>query len=108
MLSASLALLCVALSVSSAFRVSENVVFEKVRDITIARSEWMFTFFVDLQSYQGYMASLGTNIRRAEGFLGKVIFFMKFRRETNIDPYTLDKRPSYSLSRRCIKWPSRN
>lgn len=73
LLGVNLILLCVALEQGSSFRVTENVVFEKTRDLSVVRSKWLFTFFMDLRSYQGYMQGLWENLKQAEKVINEVV-----------------------------------
>lgn len=61
------------LGLSSSFRVAENVVFEKRQEISVVRSNWMFSFYTDLKSYQGYLGRINMNIQRTETLLGNLI-----------------------------------
>ena len=72
LMSVSLILLCAALVISYKMRVGENVIFEKIRDISIVRSSWMVSFFMDLRTYERYMLNLKVNLERAQGLLIQV------------------------------------
>ena len=66
-------ILLIFLRLSSAFRIAENVVFEKTQDITVARSKWVFSFFTDLRSHRTYMNRLQNDMKRAESIVDQVI-----------------------------------
>ena len=66
-------ILLLLLRLTSAFRIAENVVFEKTQDITVARSKWVFSFFTDLRAHRTYMDGLQSDIDRAESVVGQVI-----------------------------------
>ena len=59
-------ILAMMLCFGSTFRVAENVVFEKIQEISSVRSKWMFSFFTDLQAYERYMERLGDNLDNTE------------------------------------------
>jgi len=66
-------ILLVSLGLSSAFKTTENVVFEKTQELSVVRSKWVFSFFTDLQSYQGYMTGLEVNLKRADNLTNQVV-----------------------------------
>lgn len=72
-------MLCVGLilvasfSLGSTFKVAENVVFEKIQDISAVQSKWMFSFFTDLKSYQRYMERLQNDLQRSGEIVAQTI-----------------------------------
>lgn len=84
MLYASLILL-VSLGLGFSFRIAENVVFEKTQEVSVVRSKWMFSFFTDLKTYQGYLRKLEINLQRAHTVVDEVI-----------DAYQKLRHPHYS------------
>lgn len=66
-------ILAMCIGIVSPFRVAENVVFEKVQDISVIRSSWIFSFFTDITAYEGYMERLEDNLKRTKQNLVQVI-----------------------------------
>lgn len=73
MLGASLILLVSLVSLSYPLRISENVVFEKVQEVSAVRSKWVFSFFTDLRAYHGYMQKLQDNLSKTELIIKEVL-----------------------------------
>ena len=74
-------ILLVSLGLSSAFKTTENVVFEKTQELSVVRSKWVFSFFTDLQSYQRYMTGLEVNLKRADNLTNQVV--EQYRKQKN-------------------------
>ena len=67
--------------------VSENVVFEKVKDITTSRSKWLVAFVIDINPYQELLSRLNTSLTKVKDKVTK-----KFNRESKRNP-----KPYYRL-----------
>lgn len=48
----------VLLGLSTGLKITENVVFEKVNEVSTVRSKWIFSFVSDLRTYQGQTRKL--------------------------------------------------
>ena len=53
-------------SVNSAL-VKNNVIFQKVNEITTTRSRWFITFVIDLDPYEKFLSTLRDDFKIVEG-----------------------------------------
>ena len=63
----------VTLGLSSPFRITQNVVFEKTQEVSVVRASWVFSFFTDLKTYRERLRKLKLSIRGTEVALQRVI-----------------------------------
>lgn len=66
-------ILAMCFGLACSFRVAENVIFEKVQDISVIRSSWIFSFFTDLAAYEGYMQRLEDNLQKTKRHVERTI-----------------------------------
>ncbi len=79
-------ILVILLGSSCAFQVAENVIFEQTREISVVRSKWIFSFFVDLKSYRKHMERIHSNLVITQMNLGQVIIERRKQNSTHYLP----------------------
>ena len=53
------------LAVAQSLVTHENIVFYKQNEISITRSDWLFTFIIDLKPYENLIVRLSLGVQRA-------------------------------------------
>lgn len=81
-------ILVVSLSLGSTFKVAENVVFEKLHDVSMVRSKWIFSFFMDLRAYATFMTRLQNDLRRTDEVIQGIID--NYQQDNALNPFYLE------------------
>ena len=78
--------LLVSLGLSYSFRIAENVVFERTQEISLVRSRWTFSFFIDLKTYRRHMETLQKNLVTTETNIGRIMAGRRGKRNLHYLP----------------------
>ncbi|XP_046574034.1 uncharacterized protein LOC124282108 [Haliotis rubra] len=66
-------ILLVYVGLASGAMMFENIIFQKLNDVTTTRSKWLVTFVIDLKPYQSYLTKCQTDINDVALIIHKVI-----------------------------------
>ena len=58
-------LILLTLGLCESLIIHENVIFQKVNEITLTRSKWLVTFVLDLKPYSNFLQKLSSDIAEA-------------------------------------------
>ena len=68
-------------------RVDDNVIFNKISDISLSKSPWLLTFVIDLQPYEKFLDRLDLNIANASRLADKILEYYDRQQDGEKESY---------------------